>query len=101
MSDRRSVVMTFKVEPELATLLRERGSPVRDLRIDVPSADTFGPCASATVRLTATIPAARLPFLDDLGATTIEVDHTELIDPHREVEPGVSYSVESTPCAEN
>ncbi len=88
-------------ESAARTLLRERGTPVRDLRIDVPSADRFGPCASATVRLTAEIPAARLPFLDDLGATTIEVVHTELIDPHREVEPGANYSVESTPCAES
>ena len=81
-------------------LLRRRGAPVRDLLITVPDAAAFGPCEPSVVTIEATVPAARLPFLDDLGARRIHVVHRELVDPHREVTHGPDHDPTATRCAQ-
>jgi hypothetical protein len=80
-------------------VLDARGTPVRGLRIDAPPPAGFGPCAIASVRLEATVAAARLPFLDQLGERTVSVEARELIDPHKEVTTGERYDPDDTPCA--
>jgi len=69
--------------------------------VDVTSPDptTFGPCAQATVSLSSVVPSVRLPFLTDVGASTVRVTHTELVDAHREMTSGAAYDPERTPCA--
>jgi hypothetical protein len=79
-------------------LLERRGAPVHGLRIDPPDAATFGPCQPAVVAIEAEVPAARLPFLDDLGTRQIRVTHRELVDPHREVISGPNHDPTATPC---
>ncbi len=81
-------------------VLVERGTPLSSLRIEAPDGASFGPCQAAVVALEAQVPAARLPFLDDLGARTIRVVHRELVDPHREVISGPSHDLASTPCGQ-
>ena len=80
-------------------LLDQRGTPLRSLRIDPPDPSLFGPCQSASVVIEAEVPAARLPFLDDLGARQIRVTHRELVDPHREMTNGPSHDPSTTPCS--
>ncbi len=80
------------------TTLAARGTPLRDLRIDVPRPDQFGPCGRAEVTLTATVPAARLPLLGELSATDVAVTHTELIGAHEEVTPHASFDPRRTTC---
>lgn len=80
------------------TVLEQRGTPLRSLRIDPPEVARFGPCEPSTVQLEATVPAIRLPFLDDLGATVVSVTATELIPPHRELAPGPAHDRNATPC---
>jgi hypothetical protein len=80
-------------------LLEQRGTPLGSLRIIVPDTARFGPCEPALVALEAVVPAARLPFLDDLGARRIRVEHRELVDPHREVTTGHAHDPTTTPCA--
>lgn len=79
-------------------VLGQRGAPVRSLRIEAPDGDAFGPCQLAVVALEAEVPAARLPFLDDLGARRVRVTHRELVDVHREVTSGPTYDPTTTPC---
>ncbi len=81
------------------TVLEQRGTPLRSLQIDPPEVARFGPCEPSRVQLNATVPAVRLPFLDDLGATVVSVSATELIPPHRELAPGPSHDRDATPCA--
>ncbi len=81
-------------------VLDERRTPLHLLRIDPPDAATFGPCQPVTVAIEAEVPAARLPFLDDLGARRIRVTQRELVDPHREVTSGPDHDPSTTPCAE-
>jgi hypothetical protein len=80
-------------------LLDERGTPVTDLRIVEPDGAAFGPCQPAQVAFEAEVPAARLPFLDDVGSRWIRVTHRELVDPHREVTSGPDYRSDTTPCS--
>jgi hypothetical protein len=86
-------------EQAARAVLESRGTPMRGLRIDAPPPGEFGPCALASVRLESTVPAARVPFLDQLGERTVSVEASELIDPHKEVETGDSYDADDTPCA--
>ncbi len=81
----------------LEVLLR-RGTPLSGVRITAPDTGRFGPCEPATVTLEAEAPAARLPFLDDLGARQIRVSHREIVDPHREMTSGPSHDPTTTPC---
>lgn len=81
-------------------VLTARGTPVRGLVVRPPDPTSFGPCQQASVTIEAEVPAARLPFLDDIGTRTIRVTHRELVDPHREVIRGPSYDPTSTVCAE-
>lgn len=81
------------------TLLDQRGTPLRSLRIDPPDTTRFGPCTTATVHLRATVPALRLPFGLRFGAVEVHSSHTESIDPHREVRSGPRYDPDATPCA--
>lgn len=79
-------------------MLDRRSTPVLALRIDPPDAASFGPCQPALVAIEAEVPAARLPFLDDLGTRQIRVTHRELVDPHREVTSGPNHDPTTTPC---
>ncbi len=76
----------------------ERGS-MAGVEVTEPDPSWFGPCASATVTLSATVPAARLPFIGTIASTTVEVTHTELVDAHREVASGPAHDPEATDCA--
>ena len=78
--------------------LTARGTPLRDLRIDVPRPDQFGPCGRAQVTLTAIVPAARLPLLGELSAAEVAVTHSELIGAHEEVTPHASFDARRTTC---
>ena len=80
-------------------VLGQRRTPLHLLRIDPPDARTFGPCQPVMVAIEAEVPAARLPFLDDLGARRIRVTQRELVDPHREVTSGPDHDPSTTPCA--
>lgn len=73
-----------------------RGSQVR---IDEPDPSRFGPCAEASVVLSAEVPAARVPFIGEVASTKLHVTHTELVDAHREVSTGDAYDPEATACA--
>jgi hypothetical protein len=64
-----------------------------------PSVAEFGPCQVATVRMTATVPAVDLPFLDRLASRSVSVSHTELVDAHGELTEGPAHSFDATPCA--
>ena len=79
-------------------MLDRRSTPVRAARIDLPDAASFGPCQPALVAIEAEVPAARLPFLDDLGTRQIRVTHREPFDPHREVTSGPNHDPTTTPC---
>lgn len=81
-------------------LLDQRGTPLNALRVVAPDAARFGPCEPTLVALEAVVPAARLPFLDDLGTRRIRVEHRELVDPHREVTAGHAHDPTTTPCAD-
>lgn len=81
------------------TTLAARGTPLEDLRIHPPDPAAFGPCGDARVLLVAAVPAARVPFLGTLGRTEVSVEHRELLDPYREVEPDARFDATSTPCA--
>lgn len=48
-----------------------------------PDPGGFAPCAPATVRITARVPAVRLPFVSGLAEMKVTATATELIDPHR------------------
>lgn len=81
-------------------VIARRGSPVGGLTIQEPDPSTFGPCQLAQVVIEAQVPAARLPFLDDVGTRTIRVTHRELVDPHREVIRGPAHDPSTTPCSD-
>ena len=80
-------------------LLTARGGSSPPVRIVGPPGDTFGPCSEASVTLRAELPPMSLPFLDDLPGRSVEVVHTELVDPHRDLATGAAYDPEATPCA--
>lgn len=80
-------------------LLAARGDSSSAVQIVAPPGDTFGPCSEASVTLRAELPAVSLPFLDDLPGRSVEVFHTELVDPHRDLVTGVAYDPTTTPCA--
>ena len=71
-----------------------------DVRIRPPDTATFGPCALASVELSADVAAARIPFVGEFGSTQVSVAHTEMIDAHREVTSGAAYDPAATPCGE-
>lgn len=81
-------------------VLLRRGSPLSGVRITAPDAGRFGPCSPAAVTIEAEAPAARLPFLDDLGARRLRVSHREIVDPHREMTSGPTYDPHATPCGD-
>ena len=81
-------------------VLARRGTAFAGVRITAPDLGRFGPCEPATVTLEAEVPAARLPFLDDLGARQIRVSHREIVDPHREMTSGPTYDPHATPCGD-
>jgi hypothetical protein len=87
-----------EAERAARAVLDSRGTPMRGVRIDPPDPARFGPCSIASVRFGSTIAAARVPFLDPIGERTVTVHAQELIDPHKEVEPGGSYDPDDTPC---
>lgn len=80
--------------------LRARGATWTDASIEAPAPAAFGPCAPATVTMAVELPAVTLPFLDGLGARTVTVEHTELIDAHRELAAGSGYDLTRTACGE-
>ncbi|MFM7069884.1 MAG: hypothetical protein ACKOYM_10545 [Actinomycetes bacterium] len=81
-----------------AAVLIRRGTPLRRVVVTPPNAATFGPCAVAQVRLTASVAAVRLPFGLRFGAVTVSTQQEELVDAHRELRTGNSYRAAATPC---
>jgi hypothetical protein len=75
------------------------GEGAAGISVEPPASAEFGPCAVATVTLSAEVPAARLPFVGSVASTTVEVTHTELVDAHREIAVGPDYDPARTPCA--
>lgn len=82
------------------TTLAARGTPLEHVRIESPDPTRFGPCATARVVLRSDVAAVAVPFLDDLGAATVTVEHLELVDAHREIESGARFDPTSTACGE-
>lgn len=80
-------------------VLEQRGTPFRSLRVVAPDAGRFGPCATARVELSATLPRLRLPFGHTFGATDVVVVGEELVDAHKEVQRGPAYDPARTACA--
>jgi hypothetical protein len=73
----------------------ERISATR-LTIDEPA--RFGPCIDATVAVTVRVPLARLPFLGEVGSTSVTVTRHERIDAYRagnRIEDGADH-----PCTD-
>ncbi len=93
------VTATAKATRAARSLLVQRGTPLRGLRLIPPDATRFGPCAIARVQISATVPALRLPFGLRFGAVTTASTTEELIDSHREVIIGPRYNPTTTPCA--
>lgn len=83
----------------LFDVLDGEGVRAGSVSIDGPDPSVFGPCATATVTLSSTVPALRLPFIGRVASTTVRVTHTELVDAHREMTVGRSYDPEATACA--
>lgn len=79
--------------------LAARGTPISSLRVEHPDPARFGPCGEAHVALTATVPSMRVPFLGTLTRTEVTVQHRELVDAHREVEPHAAFDEVATLCA--
>ncbi len=50
-------------------------------------------CAEVAVTVRATVAPLRLPWVDDLGATTVSATHSEVLDPHRAGLVGVADCV--------
>lgn len=92
---------TAAARAELAAraVLEGRGTPLHHLEIGAPDTARFGPCEPSTVHLSAIVPAVRVPFLDDLGATVVSITATELVPAHRELTAGRSHDPSTTPCA--
>lgn len=86
-------------EQAARSTLAARGTPLMDLRISPPAREQFGPCGLATVRLEATVPAARIPFVGELGSARVDVTHRALVDAHREITPSDGFDPTSTACA--
>lgn len=87
-----------RADAALRSSLAERGTPLRDVRVDGPDPSTFGPCAVARVVLTVATGAIRAPLVGRLGPSEVSVTHSELVDPHREMAPGPAYSWGETDC---
>lgn len=105
----REYLRTYTEQPDAAragvsgasaarAVLEGRTTPLRSLRIQAPDPTTFGPCQPVDVTIEAEVPAASLPFLDDLGPRLVRVTHRELVDPHREVTSGPKHDPSTTPC---
>lgn len=82
-------------------VLELRGTPIDRLVVAAPDSRAFGPCEVAVVELATEVAWARVPFIDGVGSRTVRVVHSELIDPHREVIPGVAHDPTATMCADN
>jgi hypothetical protein len=67
--------------------------------VEAPDPSRFGPCEPATVVVAATVPAVRAPFLGTLATIRVDVRHSELVQPHREVIAGERHDPTDTPCA--
>lgn len=87
-----------RAEHTARSTLRERRTPMVQLEITPPDVSRFGPCQVSTVQLVATVPAMRLPFVADVGSTTVEVTASEMVPPHRELLAGPAHDLGSTPC---
>jgi len=82
------------------TVLSRRGTDSSHLTFTIePRVESFGPCQLAEVGLIVTVPAIEVPFLDGVGSRSVTVTHTELVDAHREMSTGPTYSFDATPCA--
>ena len=62
-----------------------RGRRGDELSVHAPS-EAFGPCHPATVTVTLSLPAVRIPFLGSLGATDVSSTESELIAPYGSAE---------------
>lgn len=91
---------TRLAEQAARAVLDGRGTPLTGLEITPPDPGGFGPCGTATVTLAARVPAARVPFLGELGATEVTVTHTELIDAHRAIDPHDRFDPATTACGQ-
>ena len=84
----------------LRSALDGRDRLLRSVRLQRPDRGRFGPCSEATVVLSATVPAARVPFVGRFGTVDVRVVHHELVDAHREVIPGAGYDPATTACGD-
>lgn len=64
----------------VASTIEARHRSGDTLSIEAPG-ELFGPCRAATVTVTLTVPAIRLPFLGSLGTTHVSASQRELIEP--------------------
>lgn len=78
--------------------LGDRVGAARELEVDAPP-EAFGPCRVATVRVRLRVPVARVPFLGDLGRTTVEASGVDLVQPFGAVDlPAADRSLAGTVC---
>jgi hypothetical protein len=80
-------------------VLTGRGTPVTELRFVHPDPSRFGPCGTATVVISASVPAARVPFVGPLARSRVRIEHHDLISLHREVNSHERFIADSTPCS--
>lgn len=80
------------------SVLAARNSHPAHLTIEVSEPNGFGPCSVVTVRLSATVPALRAPFLDDFTAVTVSAEGSDLMDAHRELTADSAYDATATAC---
>jgi hypothetical protein len=80
-------------------VLTGRDTPLSELRFVHPDPSTFGPCGMATVAISASVPAARVPFIGTLARSRVRIEHHDLIGLHREVNSNGRFADDSTPCS--
>jgi hypothetical protein len=56
---------------------------IRPARVAIVEPARFGPCVDASVTVTVQVPLARLPFLGEVGSTSVSVTRHERIDAYR------------------
>ncbi|MCB9387486.1 MAG: hypothetical protein H6517_06630 [Microthrixaceae bacterium] len=82
-------------------VLEDRPAMLERLLLEAPQPERFGPCEAAAVRLTSRVPAIHVPLTGARwGEHTVTVSAVELIDAHREMEPGVDHDPRRTACHE-
>ena len=68
-------------ESAVRSTVASRGRRDAGVAIHAPS-EAFGPCHPATVSVTLSLPAVRIPFLGSIGTTEVSSTETELVAPY-------------------